>query len=212
MRLNARRRHDKVEIILVNGPLRYPPAPWNRHDSVLNDTACRNNFPQRRHNKFHIMVGKEDPSLYDFFKELREKQAGTEAMFRQLQLGQLVKKCISKKRHERKEHISIVVRQYKSMSIMIIMYRLFANTWTLCQMLSNGFFVIIWKLVYWSKWHIGKNGFGKNALAKVTSRRQLNIPTRKKTLFSGSGHRAFWAAEHESEFRFTYFLRQNFFL
>lgn len=52
-------------------------------------------FQEGWHKEFYIVVGKPHPSLYTCVEKMRKKQAVTEAMFRQLQLGQQVNKYMS---------------------------------------------------------------------------------------------------------------------
>lgn len=75
--------------------------------------ARTNDISEGWHNRFHVVVGKQHPSLYVFFEKLKKEQSDTEVMFCQLQLGHRVRRGISKKRLERERHISAVIAPYQ---------------------------------------------------------------------------------------------------
>lgn len=110
-RLKVRRRGEKVR--LTSKPPRYDPEKWNCYNSVMNGTARTNNLSEGWHNRFQIVIGKQHPSLYVFLNELQKEQADTEIMSLQLQLGQQIRKGISKKRREYEEKLANVVQTYQ---------------------------------------------------------------------------------------------------
>ena len=64
------------------------------------------------HNKFQIVIGKQHPSFYVFFDELKKEQGDTEIMLRHLQLGQLIRKGQDKTRREIEEQLRTIVEAY----------------------------------------------------------------------------------------------------
>ena len=58
------------------------------------------------------MVGKQHPSLYIFFDELKKEQREMAISLRQLQLGQRIRKGQDKTRREKEEQIRTIVEAY----------------------------------------------------------------------------------------------------
>ena len=112
-RLSAKRRSVNRPVIrIVHRPPRYRPSLWNVYDAVLEGSAQTNNVSEGWHNKFQIVVGKQHPSLYVFFDELKKEQGDTEIMLRQLRLGQRIRKGQDKTRKEKEEQIRTIVDAY----------------------------------------------------------------------------------------------------
>ena len=82
---------------------------WSQYDSVIEGSARTNNLSEGWHNRFQLVVGKNHPSLYVFFDELRKEQADAEIMLRQLALGQRIRKGTDKSRREIEEAITNIV-------------------------------------------------------------------------------------------------------
>lgn len=93
-------------------PPRYPPALWSQYDATLQRTARTNNISEGWHNKFQIVVGKNHPSLYMFLTELKKEQADTEIMYRQLQLGQKIRKNKDSMRKQKEERLFNITNNY----------------------------------------------------------------------------------------------------
>lgn len=93
---------------------RYPPKLWNQYDAVLQHLSRTNNASEGWHNRFQTIVGRYHPSLYAFLTELQREQGDTEAMLRQLSLGQKIRKPPEPRRRIIENRIFNVVSQFQN--------------------------------------------------------------------------------------------------
>lgn len=59
---------------------------------MLQHFARTNTSSEGWHNHFQVVVGRHHPSLYAFLMQIKKEQGDTEAMLKQLCLGQKIKK------------------------------------------------------------------------------------------------------------------------
>ncbi|KAL7288284.1 hypothetical protein TKK_0017622 [Trichogramma kaykai] len=71
-----------------------------------------NNVSEGWHNRLRVVMGRDHPSFYVFLTEIKKKQAGTEILLRQLQLGQKVWKGQDPQRKKKEEKLFSLVSQY----------------------------------------------------------------------------------------------------
>lgn len=85
---------------------------WNQYESVLQKFSRTNNLAEGWHNRFHVVVGRNHPSVYAFLVEIQKEQADTEAMIRELELGQKIKKGTSHLRVKKEKNLLTIVQKY----------------------------------------------------------------------------------------------------